>query len=143
MTRQDSARPASRKPDILCVGYDDVLLETRRMVLESNDYAVQLTHPPDFLAPGTTFDFDLAIVCHSVLREQKRRVVHKLQKDYPGTLILLLNGPEYDPLPLSEEISSFSTIFSGPQALLLRVEGLINGKAGGNVAGKIGAGPHH
>jgi hypothetical protein len=77
---------------ILCVGEDQLLLNTRRSILEREGYTVLTSSARelpvlDVLAPAA-----LVIVCHSVEGLLRLQLIGSLQGIFPCSRILLLEG---------------------------------------------------
>ena len=92
----------TRKPHILCVSYDEALLSTRRIILESVGYAVT----PAWGFQGAVHacraapqnHYDLFILGHSIPTDDKRAMVKEFRAHCNGPIIALkrVNEREID-----------------------------------------------
>jgi hypothetical protein len=77
---------------ILCVGEDQLLLNTRRSILEQAGYSVLTSSARELPALGVLAPAALAIICHSVEGPLRLQLIGSLQVIFPGSRILLLEG---------------------------------------------------
>ena len=75
---------------ILMYGQDRVLLETRRMVLESHGYRVVAVNDLCAIPSGSIAHFDLLILCHSVAQVECELVQEIAALRWPSIGSLLL-----------------------------------------------------
>lgn len=78
------------RPRLLCYGHDDLLLYTRKKILE-REFSVEIcTHVSglgEVLARGRV---DIAVVCHSVPDAECEEVMHRVREHSPGVKVLVL-----------------------------------------------------
>lgn len=86
---------------ILSVGYDDLLLLTRRLVLERAGFVVW--DLPDLFCCEQALQvkaFDLILLCHTIGLEQSLRAMELVQRYAPETPVLALVDTNIDSPPL-------------------------------------------
>ncbi len=86
---------ASALPRLLCYGHDDMLLFTRKKILEREfvvEMCAQISGLDVILAKGR---IDIAVLCHSVPDAECQEVMHRLREHSPGVKVLVL----YETLP--------------------------------------------
>jgi DNA-binding NtrC family response regulator len=106
------------KASILSVSYDEVLLRTRQMLLESKGYEVtSATGFAQSLQSCTAGDFDLFVLGHSIPYTDKEKLVTAFKQSCPAPVISLrrnageriVDGADYhidpDPEPLLKLIA--------------------------------------
>jgi DNA-binding NtrC family response regulator len=113
----------SALPRLLCYGHDDMLLFTRKKILEREfivDMCAQISELDAILDKGR---IDIAVLCHSVPDAECQEVMHRLREHSPGVKVLVL----YETLP--EVCSSHSDEsmenLEGPSHLLHKVHELM------------------
>lgn len=77
------------------IGADSVLLRTRAAILETAGLRVQNVEGFSFAMKAIlTGSFDLAILCHSLHRDQRLNLTAAIRRNHPAALILLVSrGP--------------------------------------------------
>jgi hypothetical protein len=84
--------PSGAATHILCVGEDQLLLSTRRSILEQEGYAVLTSSARELPARDALATVTLAIICHSVEGLLRCQLILSLQSIFPSSRILLLDG---------------------------------------------------
>jgi CheY-like chemotaxis protein len=79
LTREASAR-TDAMARILSISYDDVLLRTRALLLESRGYEVTTAEGFAEALEHCRSNDDLVIICHSIPRADKRLLIAELRK---------------------------------------------------------------
>lgn len=76
---------------VLCTGFDRLLLETRRMILERAGHTViPATSPQEAAAACKRHQFDVAVMGQSVSSDSKRAIASVIRRFCPSTKILEL-----------------------------------------------------
>lgn len=114
---------ASTLPRLLCYGHDDMLLFTRKKILErefSVDICTRISDLDVVLAAGPV---DIAVVCHSVPDTECDEMMHHLREHSPGVKVLVLYESTPD-LCSSHSDESMENL-EGPSSLLQKVHALM------------------
>jgi hypothetical protein len=109
---------------ILSNGTDRRLLWSRHLVLETGGYKVHSLNSEVLLSCSSLAPFDLALLCHTLPPVERPNILCALRRLQPGARILSLDGPVTQLLSHSEDVP---TAPSRPEALLLRIDGLMHG----------------
>ena len=109
--------------NLLSVGLDRELMISRTYVLKSAGYdVIEALTIADAWHKLRKIEFDLVILCHTVPREERRRMAMEAKARKPRVPILALHaGPDY----MSEADACIDNL-SGPQALLEWIKILIH-----------------
>jgi CheY-like chemotaxis protein len=101
---------------ILCISYDEALLETRKLILERAGFKVTTAHGLDEAIErcGGEPDFDLIVMGHSIPRKDKSDIFTKLH-NYADIPMLSIRRHGDDPVP---EATYSIDSEEGPQALI-------------------------
>ena len=121
---------ASALPRLLCYGHDDMLLFTRKKILErefSVDVCTRLSELDAVLAAGPV---DIAVVCHSVPDAECEEMMHRVREHSPGVKVLVLYASTPD-LCSSHSDESMENL-EGPSSLLHKVHELMQEAAHDN-----------
>jgi hypothetical protein len=78
-------------PQLLCIGKDQQLLDTRRMVLESKGYQVLSIMSLTQVGQEALRSFNLVILCHT-LAEMRSEIIESIRAVRNDMPILLLNS---------------------------------------------------
>jgi DNA-binding NtrC family response regulator len=114
---------ASALPRLLCYGHDDMLLFTRKKILEqefSVDVCTRISELDAVLARGR---IDIAVVCQSVPDAECEEMMHRLREHSPGVKVLVLYASTPD-LCSSHSDESMENL-EGPSTLLHKVHELM------------------
>jgi|tagenome__1003787_1003787.scaffolds.fasta_scaffold20357472_2 DNA-binding response OmpR family regulator len=77
---------------VLCVGSDEVLMKTRKLVLERAGHKVVLgMSDPDTRQAAGQYSFDVAVLGQNLQEERKRTTFKFLRANYPNVKILELH----------------------------------------------------
>ncbi len=109
---------------ILSIGNDRSLLWSRHLVLETGGYKIKSLSSEALLVCSSLPPFDLAILCHSLPQVDRLNIIRAIRRIHPGALIVSLDGPVTQPLCRLEDVQTASV---RPEALLLRIDGLVHG----------------
>jgi DNA-binding response OmpR family regulator len=110
-------------PRLLCYGHDEVLLYTRKKILERDFYvetARTLNDLEDVLARGSV---QVAVVCHSVPDAECQEMIERLRVESPEVKVLVLQATS--PETCSEHSDRTMESLQGPPALLSEVHELM------------------
>ncbi len=113
----------SALPRLLCYGHDDMLLFTRKKILErefSVDICTRLSDLDAALAGGPV---DIAVVCHSVPDTECEEMMHRVREHSPGVKVLVLYASTPD-LCSSHSDEAMENL-EGPSSLLRKVHELM------------------
>jgi hypothetical protein len=112
-----------RRPRLLCYGHDDMLLFTRKCILE-RDFSAEicsgLTWLEEMLAQGPV---DIVVVCHSVPDRECDRVIELSRAAWPEVKILVLQEATHGDCSLHSDGTMEN--LEGPPALLHEVHTLL------------------
>jgi hypothetical protein len=79
---------------VLCTGINAVLLETRRMILESAGHKViTVTSEPELRSACQNLVFDVAVIGQTVSTRMKRRILLMIREQCPEVKVLELYEP--------------------------------------------------
>jgi DNA-binding NtrC family response regulator len=123
---------ASTLPRLLCYGHDDMLLFTRKKILErefSVDICTRISGLDAVLARGR---IDIAVVCHSVPDTECEEMMHRLREQSPAVKVLVLYESTPD-LCSSHSDGSMENL-EGPSSLLQKVHELMEEAAHDNAS---------
>lgn len=113
----------SRRPRLLCYGHDDMLLYTRKCILES-DFSVEictgLTRLGECLRAGPV---RVVVICHSVSDQECKAAIEMARAAWPGIKILTLREGDHEECSLHADKSMDH--LDGPPALLYKVHSLL------------------
>jgi DNA-binding NtrC family response regulator len=118
---------ASRNLRLLCYGHDEMLLFTRKLILDrefSVEICDELTQLPEVLARGPV---DLVLLCQSVPDAECEEVIERVRAESPEVKVLVL----HETIPGSCSLHSDATIanLGGPPALLQEIHALLGSVA--------------
>src|SRR4051794_29221059 len=66
---------------VLCVGADDALMTSRKLLLENAEHqVVTCSHEPELVTACTEHKFDVAVIGQAVSANQKRRIVDLIRE---------------------------------------------------------------
>lgn len=116
LTRLRALMPA---PVVLSVGSDRTLLNLRDEVLRAAGYAVR-EHVPSELSEVGNGGFDVVVLCHSIRREEMRRIIRRIRHANPNIPILLVRADGE-----AEMVDASVHGLDGPQVLLDSVSKLL------------------
>lgn len=106
---------------ILSVGYDPVLLGTRRLLLQSAGYIVESSGSVEnAIYRFRTGDFDLVVLCHSMPEQERRRLLHLIRDYGSATPVIFISSAEPSPDGFSD-----LSIENHPAALLDAVRAML------------------
>ncbi len=114
---------ASALPRLLCYGHDDMLLFTRKKILEREfvvDVCARISGLDAILSKGRV---DIAVLCHSVPDAECQEVMHRLREHSPGVKVLVL----YEALTeiCSTRSDEAMDNLEGPSSLLHKIHELM------------------
>ena len=114
-------RPVTR---VLLVGTEQMLLYTRKIILEKRSMLVSIAKPADAVDRMHDCDFDVVITCHTLHIEEAEQIVRAARTNthIPG-LICLTKQPFTPEMPASFDASIWS--LSTPDEFLERVFALL------------------
>jgi hypothetical protein len=113
---------------VLCTGVDEMLLETRRLILESAGHQViPATDEKALLAACKKHSFDVAVIGRAISAKMKRRVGLLIREHCPGTKILELYAP-YEGKVVQDADSWLLVPVDAPSILADRVDELASQK---------------
>jgi len=108
---------------ILSVSYDETLLRTRELLLESAGHSVVSAFGHhEALESCTTGEFELVIIGHSIPKKDKLDVIERFRKTNPdATVIALIRGGEGRLLEVDHYVSP-----GDPEDLLRSIAWIVN-----------------
>jgi hypothetical protein len=114
----------SRRPRLLCYGHDDMLLYTRKCILE-DDFSVEicrgLVQLADCLRRGPV---RIVVLCHSVPDQECEAAIEIARAAWPGVKILTLReGDQGEECSLHADKTMAS--LEGPPVLLYKVHSML------------------
>jgi hypothetical protein len=113
----------SRRPRLLCYGHDDMLLFTRKRILDK-EFAVEicdgLTRLGEILPQGPVH---LVVLCHSVPDSECDEVIDLSRAAWPEVKILVLQDGDVGDCALHSDKTMES--LEGPPALLHQIHALL------------------
>lgn len=123
------------RPRLICYGHDDLLLYTRKKILEREFFVETCAHVSELgeiLARGPV---DIAVLCHSVPDAECEEVMHRVRQHSPSVKVLVL----YEALPesCSDHSDKKMECLEGPSTLVDDVHELMEDAA--QEASPIGA----
>jgi DNA-binding response OmpR family regulator len=116
-------------PRLLCYGHDELLLYTRKKILEQEFSVETCTHIselPPILARGPV---EVAVLCHSVPDDECHEVLLRVRKHSPAVKVLVLY--ESTPEICTEQSDKIMESLDGPATLLNDVRALMEEAAHG------------
>jgi hypothetical protein len=122
----------SRRARVLCYGHDDMLLYTRKRILDrefSAEICDQLAKLPEFLARGPV---DLVVLCQSVPDWECDAVIELSRAAWPGVKILTLHDSTLG--ECSAHADRTMENLEGPPALLHEIRALVTKASAENAA---------
>lgn len=110
-------------PRLLCYGHDEMLLFTRKKILEREFSIETCSHVSGLKEVLERGPIDIAVLCHSVPDAECKEAVHCIRQHSPGVKVLVL----YEGLPELCTAQSDRTMESldGPSTLLGDVRALL------------------
>lgn len=80
---------------VLSIGQDATLLLTRNQVLERAGYSVEsYVNTAAAMRRFSDGDFDVVVLCHSVKREDRERLVAKMKASRPSAVLVFVSDGE-------------------------------------------------
>jgi hypothetical protein len=124
--------PEFRRPRLLCYGHDEMLLYTRKCILE-RDYSVAicggLARLGEILRQGPVH---VVVLCHSVSDAECEKVMELSRAAWPTVKILVLQVGGHEECSLHSDKTMES--LEGPPALLYKVHSMLGTASAGNAA---------
>jgi hypothetical protein len=91
-------------PRVLVFSHDQMLLETRQLILEAFFRVVGAGKIQEAETLIAKHKFDLIVLCHSLPRQESQRVLDLVDEQCPETKVLILTIPGSDPIhPVSNQ----------------------------------------
>lgn len=76
---------------VLCTGVDELLVETRKMILERAGHSViSATNEKSLIEACETYPFDVAVIGQAISRQEKLRVYQLVRQHCDGVRVLEL-----------------------------------------------------
>lgn len=117
----------------LHIGADPVLLQTRGALLESAGLRVVcLDSVSRALEAVWAAPFDLAILCHSLSRRDRRHLLAAIRRRNPSALVLLVSAGPGVSMAAKEGLDA--VLEPEPRILLQRLREILRAKAAGGAA---------
>jgi DNA-binding NtrC family response regulator len=113
----------SRLPGLICYGHDDLLLFTRKKILEREFSVETCTQVPELDAALSRGPVEVIVICHSVPDEECHEVVLRVREQSPSAKVLVL----YEAVPevCTEDSDKTMECLEGPSTLLRDVRALM------------------
>jgi DNA-binding response OmpR family regulator len=116
-------------PRLLCYGHDELLLYTRKKILEQEVFVETCTHISQLPAILSRGPVEIAVLCHSVPDEECHEVLRCIRDSCPEVKVLVLY--ETAPETCTEDSDKMMGSLDGPATLLNDVRGLMEEAAHG------------
>lgn len=117
-----------RLPRLLCYGHDELLLYTRKKILEPEFFVEVCTDIPSLEQALLRGAVEIAVLCHSVTDAECQEVVLRVREHCPAVKVLVLY--EYVPELCTDESDRTMGCLEGPAMLLKDVHALLEEAAG-------------
>lgn len=122
-------------PTALQIGIDKPLLDSRTGVLEKA--GLRVTNAPgirDAAQQLISGPWDLAILCHTLSRQQRQKLISLIRLHGPATLILLLEDSLYSPPAPEEGIDA--VLDSEPKSMIETLRRILDSRPSADSAQK-------
>lgn len=110
-------------PRLLCYGHDELLLYTRKKVLEPEFFVEVCTDIPSLEQTLSRGPCEIAVLCHSVPDAECQEVLLRVREHCPDVKVLVLY--EYMPEQCTDESDRTMGCLEGPAMLLKDVHALM------------------
>lgn len=110
-------------PRLLCYGHDDLLLFTRKKILEREYFVETCTHITGLEPILSRGPIEVVVLCHSVPDEECQEVLLRVRERSPSVKVLVLY--ETDPQFCTEHSDKTMESLDGPYTLIEDVHALM------------------
>lgn len=122
--------PPTRTVNVLLVGTEQMLLYTRKVILEKQRMAVSIVEPADAVDRLRSSDCDVVITCHTLQPEEAEQIAEAARfKIHPPGLICFTKQPF--PAATPGSFDAFVWSLSTPETLVERVFAVLPSRQNG------------
>ncbi len=112
--------PQTRSGTALLVGTDEMLLYTRKAILEKQGFAVSIVEPVHAVDHLDASDYDVVVACHTITPEEADSLV-QAARARPVQPALIGFSREVVPAPTSHPFDVSVWSFASPEAFISKV----------------------
>jgi DNA-binding response OmpR family regulator len=116
----------ARRPRLVCYGHDDILLYTRKLILDKEfivDKCGSIACLTEILSRGL---LDLVLLCQSVPDAECKEVIEMVRAASPEVKVLVIQAAPPETCSLHSDATM--EMLSGPHALVHEVHALLGGQ---------------
>ena len=121
---------ASRCPRVLCYGHDEMLLYTRKRILDREFLVERCKTIAGLSRVLSRGPLDLVLLCHSVPDAECEAVIERVRAESPGVKVLVLHEALAGACSVHSDVSMEN--LDGPPALLHEIYALLGMAASQN-----------